>query len=680
MFLQYGLNTQSTMKKLLLSISQANNHLLKELSIDDALNYCVRDIGLGQDIDRCYVFKNKLEDGILRLYYSYEWCNNDVDPYIGNPELSGISYDDLPGLFSILSNDKPMFGLVKDIDNELFRNVMEMQGIKSFLFTPIFSNDSFWGWIGYDDCKTEKVWIAEEVFALHTVAKNIGLRLDKDRTIFKLESTLERFHHSMHSSNQAMWELEIESSKVVISYNWAGMLGFTNDDIKDAYDFFFKSIHPDDKSQILTNLQDFISGKSNIYEGVTRLMHKDGSYVWIKYSGLIEKNNQDVPVKIIGTHIDITELKEKEYQLKLSEEKFRFIAENSKDLICQHELDGKFLYASISSYEIMGFQPEELLNKMPLDFIHQNDAKDIQNYLATVGVNQQNGVITFRCRHKNGVYIWLETATKVIVDREKKPIGFQTSSRDITERIKADKEVKKALVKERKFNELKSKFVSMASHQFRTPLTVIYSNSELLELKLDHLGQNRNQDFNTITNRIKNEVDRMTELMDNILIFGKYETERIERKIYPICFNDFMESLIKTYFDNGTNDRSIEVQIKGKSRSLLTDETLLTHIFTNVISNALKYSVGKPRPLLIIAYLDGEIEIMVKDYGIGIPKNEMKHIFTSFFRASNTNTIIGSGLGLVIVKQFTEFLNGTITLKSKENYGTTIKLTFPYEQ
>ncbi|MDI1304093.1 MAG: ATP-binding protein, partial [bacterium] len=120
--------------------------------------------------------------------------------------------------------------------------------------------------------------------------------------------------------------------------------------------------------------------------------------------------------------------------------------------------------------------------------------------------------------------------------------------------------------------------------------------------------------------------------------------------------------------------------IKGKKQVFHTDETLLTHILTNLISNAFKYSTGKSNPLLVITYLENEIEIEVTDFGIGIPENEIQYLFTSFFRASNTSTIIGSGLGLAIVKQFTVFLNGKIELKSKENFGTTIKLIFPYEQ
>lgn len=108
------------------------------------------------------------------------------------------------------------------------------------------------------------------------------------------------------------------------------------------------------------------------------------------------------------------------------------------------------------------------------------------------------------------------------------------------------------------------------------------------------------------------------------------------------------------------------------------EETLLTQIVINLISNAFKYSKGNRNPDLKISYLATEIKIEVIDYGIGIPKEELPHIFTSFFRATNTSTIVGSGLGLTIVKQFTEQLKGKIAIKSKENSGTTVTLLFPY--
>jgi PAS domain S-box-containing protein len=668
------------MKNLLLSISKANNHLLKESSIDNSLNSCITDIGIGQDIDRCYIFKNEIDDEVLKLYYKYEWCNTDIEPYLGSPDLNGIPYDTFPGLYIKLSKDEPLHGLVKDSDNQIFIEVMEMQGIKSYLFTPIFSNNKFWGWIGYDDCTTERIWKDDEVYALHTVARNIGIRLNQEKTISKLESALEKFDFYMKGSNQAMWELDLKTQKTVYSYNYAGMLGYTLHEIKKIPNFWQNNVHPKDIASVKNKINDYITGKTNEYEGITRIKHKNGHYVWIKYAGLLSRNETGIPIKITGSHIDISEIKEKELQLEISEEKYRFIAENTSDLICQHAPDMTYLYVSSSCEEILGYKPEELLHRNPIEFIHPDDLQLIIEHHEKLIKQLEKPVITFRYKKKDGSYIWLEAQVKLIFDIENKIIGIQSSNRDVSDRIKATEDIKHALLKERELNELKSKFVSMASHQFRTPLTVIYSNAELIEMKVQKMEKKFATNINTICQRMRSEVDRMTELMNNILVFGKYELKETKKDIKPIDFIDFTEKLIETYFDNEHDGRKIKLQVTGEKRILFTDETLMLHITTNLIGNAFKYSQNRPEPQITIRYLEKEINIEILDYGIGIPKKDIQNLFTSFFRAKNTSTIKGSGLGLAIVKQFTEFLNGKITLKSEENLGTTITLNFPYDQ
>jgi len=256
---------------------------------------------------------------------------------------------------------------------------------------------------------------------------------------------------------------------------------------------------------------------------------------------------------------------------------------------------------------------------------------------------------------------------------------MQASSRDISERIKAAEEMRVAFVKEKELSELKSKFVAMASHQFRTPLTIIYSNAELIDFKSEtNKGEHRNN-FEQNTSRIKNEVDRLTALMNNILVFGKYDLD--ETIIYnkELDFDTFINKIIDTYFSNELDGRQIRIEKIGKKQAMVTDESLLTHIVTNIINNAFKYSVNKPNPRLIITYQNTKIKIEVIDYGIGIPKAEVQYLFTSFFRATNTSTIVGSGLGLTIAKQFAALLNGDISIKSIENFGTTITLIIPYE-
>ncbi len=667
------------MKNLLLGISKANNHLLKEITVDKALNMCIADIGKYNNIDRCYIFKNETENNELKLYYLYEWCNEGVDSYIDNPDLSGISYDVIPGLYETLIEDKPLYGLVKESDNAFFKEMMEMQGIKSYLFTPIFSDNNFWGWIGYDDCKSERKWIDEEVYALHTVANNIGIRLNQEKINTKLEAHLAQFDFYLKGSNQGMWELDIITNTATFSYNWAGMLGYTLDEIDQTFEFWRKNVHPDEINQIELDLSDYINGKTDSFGGIQRMKHKKGHYMWIKNSGLVVRDVIGNPIKVIGTHIDISEIKEKERQLELSEEKFRFIAENTTDLITQHYNDGTFSYVSNSSKEIIGHTSEELINRSLYEFIHPDDLGLMQNYLGEIIKKLEPLDLAFRFRKKDKSYIWLEISSKAILNNQQEIIGVQSSSRDISERIKATEEMRSNLVKEKELNELKSKFVSMASHQFRTPLTIIYSNAELVDLKSKKTGRKNTNHIELNTNRIKNEVDRLTDLMNNILIFGKYESEKIKKTLKELDFNSFIDKLIETYFNNEVDGRKIKITIKGRKQKIVTDETLLTHIITNIISNAFKYSKNELEPKLIVTYLNTKIRIVVYDYGIGIPDKEIQHLFTSFFRASNTSTIVGSGLGLTIVKQFTELLGGEISIKSKENTKTVITLSIPYE-
>ena len=515
---------------------------------------------------------------------------------------------------------------------------------------------------------------------MHTVAKNIGIRLNQDKTNAKLEAHLEQFDFYLKGSNQGMWEWDILTNKAVFSYNWAGMLGYNLHEIDQTFEFWKKNVHPEEVNQIEIDLGDYVNGKKNNFGGIKRMKHKNGHYVWIKYSGLVTRNSNGTPTKVIGTHIDISEIKEKERQLEVSEEKFRFIAENTTDLITQHNIDGTFSYVSNSSKDIIGYNSEELIDKSPYNFIHPDDLK-LAHFGHQENVNNlQSRSLTYRFRKKDNTFIWLESTSKVILNSKQDIIGMQSSSRDISERINAAEEMRLALLKEKELNELKSKFVSMASHQFRTPLSIIYSNAELIDFKSEiNKGGERNY-LEQNTKRIKNEVERLTVLMNNILIFGKYELEETKKVLKKLDFDYFINKIIETYFSNELDGRKISIEIMGRKQEMVTDETLLTHIVTNIINNAFKYSVNNPNPKLIITYNETNIKIEVVDYGIGIPTTEIQHLFTSFFRATNTSTIVGSGLGLTIVKQFTDLLNGEISIESKKDCGTTLTLFFPYEQ
>jgi PAS domain S-box-containing protein len=664
------------MKNHLLGISIATNILLKELSIEVTLNTCIKVLGESNQVDRCYILKIEKDS----IDYCYEWCNTGISSFLNKSNLEKDIYREFPEIYSKFLHDEPIYGLIKECNNASFYKIMKDRNVQSYQFTPVLLNSKLWGWFGFENCNDEKKWKTDEVSSVHLIAKNIALRLKQDKTIVELQTTLGKFKYSRENSKQAIRKFDLETNKISFSFNWLEMVGRTNDEIQDPFAFWRKICHPMYTDQTLLDLENYSKGISDTFEGITRLLHNDGHYIWVKYSGLLIKNKKGKPEKIIGTNIDISDIKEKERQLQLSQEKLRFITDNTTDVLCNHNIDGSYTYVSKSMKEILGYEPIEMINKIAFDFIHPDDIKHITVAHENCIKDSKYRILTYRFRKKDNTYIWLETSSKNILNTENVVIGLQTFSRDVSERIKAEQEIKTALKKERELSEMKSRFVAMASHQFRTPLTVIYSNAELIALKTNHLDKKIVNSIGNITSRIKKEVDRMTELMNNILIFGKYESNKIKKEIKKINLNIYIKTLVDNYFNGALAEGKIQIKIKGKKQVFHTDETLLTHILTNLISNAFKYSAGKSNPLIIVSYLEKEIEIDIIDFGIGIPENEIQYLFTSFFRASNTTTIIGSGLGLVIVKQFTVFLNGKIELKSKENFGTTIKLIFPYEQ
>ena len=659
------------MKNHLLGISLANNALLEEGHIDDALKLCASILGESQGYTYCCVFQLKTNTKSFCYSAQTKKTKDTLDKF-----NSGIIF---PEIKKELKKNLPYFGATKELKCKNYKAYLESRNIKSFLLTPIFSENQLWGYVIYENIEAVD-FVYEEVRALQLFAKNIGTRIYKDKIALFLGSEIENLNYYMTGTNQAMWELDLVTLQPTFSYYWGEMIGLEKEEIEHTYNFWKERTHPVDVLEVEKNLQDYIAGDVEEYRGIMRMIHTKGHYVWIKYSGLLKRNEEGTPIKIVGTHIDVTDIKEKEIELQISEEKFRFITENTSDIICQHDLEGRYTFISRSLKETCGYEIDEMMGKVAFDFIHPEDHQHVINTHEKFINNGKNEMLTYRFKKKDNSYIWLESSSTNIIDNENVVVGVQTCSRDVSERIEIAKKMEIALAKEKEFSKMKSDFVSMASHQFRTPLTLIYSNTELLELKASALEQKAIDVIAPISNRIRIEVDRMTELMNNILVFAKYETHKLKKDIKPLDFNKLIQTLISTYFSNNEDGRQIELTVIGDEKPFYSDESLLIHILTNLISNAFKYSKGKPSPTLSIQYLEHHIQLEIIDFGIGIPQEDVAQLFTSFFRASNTNTIVGSGLGLTIVKQFTEFLKGTIELKTKENEGTKITLQFPYEQ
>ncbi len=246
--------------------------------------------------------------------------------------------------------------------------------------------------------------------------------------------------------------------------------------------------------------------------------------------------------------------------------------------------------------------------------------------------------------------------------------------KEISERKRAEEEARKALEKERELNELKSKFVSIASHEFRTPLSTILSSISLVDQynkrgEVEKIGKH--------TQRIRSSVNHLTGILNDFLSLGKLEEGKIDVKMETLdcrsIFEDIKEE-IKAQLKEGQH---IEIDVDKSANSIVCDSRILRNILLNLLSNASKYSENGKEIRMHADKKAGSLEIRIADQGIGIPQEDQKHTFDRFFRASNAGNIQGTGLGLNIVKRYVDLLQGKIWFTSEQKKGTTFFVSIP---
>lgn len=237
----------------------------------------------------------------------------------------------------------------------------------------------------------------------------------------------------------------------------------------------------------------------------------------------------------------------------------------------------------------------------------------------------------------------------------------------------AKENVSQSLQKEKDLNRLKSQFVSMASHEFRTPLGSVQLSASLINKYAEK------QDIEGVykhTSKIRNSVDLLTNILNDFLSLDRLEGGVIEPHLKSFNIVKFSEEIIEEMQSMTKQNQNIVYQHTGNSGTVYLDPHLLKNAVINLISNAIKYS-GENTFIEFNTYVSVNLCVIeVKDDGIGIPEADQKHLLEPFFRANNTGKIPGTGLGLNIVKQYAHLMNGEITWRSKLNEGTTFTLVF----
>lgn len=295
---------------------------------------------------------------------------------------------------------------------------------------------------------------------------------------------------------------------------------------------------------------------------------------------------------------------------------------------------------------------------------------------------EQNGEKYFLA-YINDVTLKKQSEQDLIDQKEKIEILNQNLEQEVVSRTKAlvetlknleesKQELQKSLNKERELGDLKSRFVSMASHEFRTPLSTILSAATLIEKYPQSDDQEKREKH---IKRIKAAVGNLTDILEEFLSVGKLEEGKIEIRNVSFDLPDIIHEIIYDFKAMLKAGQQIKYTHEGLE-DIILDKSLLRKIIINLCSNATKFSPENSNIEISTQCTKTQLVLTVKDYGIGISEEDQKHLFERFFRAGNVINVQGTGLGLHIVAKYTELMQGVVVLKSKLEAGTEITITF----
>lgn len=272
----------------------------------------------------------------------------------------------------------------------------------------------------------------------------------------------------------------------------------------------------------------------------------------------------------------------------------------------------------------------------------------------------------------------LEIATtdlkKLNVELEGKVEERTAILKEAMERLeRSQAELSEALDKERQLNEIKSRFVSMASHEFRTPLSTVLSSASLLSKYTSSEEQDKRLRH---IDKIKGAVKHLNDLLEDFLSLGKLEEGKIGVSLQPFNLDEVLQDTVDEMKTLAKEGQLITCHCNAAD-TIISDKKLVKYILINFLSNAIKFSDEGARIIVSKEVKNGTAAITVTDEGIGISPEDREHLFSSFFRGRNVQNIQGTGLGLHIVKRYVDLLQGSISVQSELGKGTTITFTIP---
>lgn len=360
--------------------------------------------------------------------------------------------------------------------------------------------------------------------------------------------------------------------------------------------------------------------------------------------------------------------------LQIAKDRAEAILNSSGDAMVLVRPDGTIAQVNPAFERMVGLPARKCVNQPLVTMVTPGSIKALRAALATAVTQSTLELLDVEVEQQDRGPIEAAVALAPIRGGTMAATGVVASLRDITHRKHVETQLRKALDRESELAELRAHFISIASHDLRTPLAVIQAAVQMLDRYRDRLTEDQRQERLA---KIQVAIRQMTSLLDDILMIGRAERGGLTFQPESLNLGRYCQEVLTGLESTIGINHHFEFANEGDCAQILADPGLLRHILDNLLSNAIKYSPAQSTIALSVTCEDGEATIVVQDQGIGIPQPDQAQLGTTFFRAANVGNTPGTGLGLAIVRQCVTLHGGTLRFDSAEGHGTTVTVVLP---
>ncbi|RZM82203.1 PAS domain-containing protein [Leptolyngbya iicbica] len=507
---------------------------------------------------------------------------------------------------------------------------------------------------------------------------------DRKQAEAAIRESQERLQLAIEGSGSGFWDWNIVTNEDYLSAEWLQMLGYEASELPDKYSSWEQLIHPDDKSRVMETLYAHLQDERHSYQYEYRLRTKTGGWKWIANFGKVVKRDEaGKAIRMAGIHLDISDRKQAEAQLRLSEARYRTLANAVAQLIWVSGADGQVEFFNQQWYAYTGLPEADLSRRRWSEVIHPDDLAPIEAIRTDALARQTAYEVEARIKRYDQTYRWHLTRVMPLCDEAGQVINWFGTATDIHDRKLAAAEREQLLAQEQaaraaaeRANRMKDEFLAILSHELRSPLNPILGWAQLLQTR-----EFERPKMLQALSSIERNAKLQTQLIDDLLDVAKILRGKLKLDYAAVDLILVINAAIEIVQTSAiAKSIAIESQLQPSKHSVWGDQGRLQQIIWNLLSNAIKFTPKAGQVTVALTQTETTACIAVTDTGKGIQPEFLPHIFDSFRQedVSITREHGGLGLGLAIARHLTEAHGGSIAVSSPGvGQGATFTVTLP---